>query len=413
MPGVDVAAARDGLDQVLSRVATDESRASYYVRRLVAYLEYRAGVSPLDPPGDPVSVYGELRDKASTAVHDELSLAEAETMLARTVAWFIRVFTPPDQVAEAIRTLAAQPWSGPEQITELKRLATVDHHLRLFFSEITDPAWLEPLHQAGVAHLPSRNALWPVAALPAGLGKTSPESVAALLKCLLVDTAAIAKHERAAARFELLRIATQLDPPAHGVVVEVVRQHSDVPSVRSLSVNAALKADAADSAVLDVADAVLNHFRRFGDADRYHAVTILDQLQAGVTADNVADRKAVVTAHAGNRAGGVTDPGDDRAENAVTPHDLPPRVETSHAPSGSRAKRRWTRWRPESIRSAPGCRPFATAWSPSARQPSKAKASSTHGPSWPPGRRARLSRGCRRSSPRPLGPPQRTPRSSG
>jgi len=290
VPGVDAAAARDELDQVLRQVAADESRASYYARRLVAYLQYRAGVSPLDPPGDPVSEYGELRDKASTAVHGEFALAEAETLLTRTVAWFVRVFTPPDQVAEAIRTLAAQPWSGPEQIAELKRLATDDHHLRLFFSEITDRAWLEPLHQAGVAHLPSHNAPWPVAALLAGLGKTSPEAVAALLKRLLVDTAAIAKHERAAARFELLRIATQLGPPAHGVVVEVVRQHSDVPAVRSLSVDAALKADAADSAVLGVADAVLNHFRRFGDGDRYHAVTILDQLQAGVTADNVADR---------------------------------------------------------------------------------------------------------------------------
>jgi hypothetical protein len=79
VPSVDAAAARDELDQVLSRVATDESRASYYVRRLVAYLQYRAGLSPLDPPGDPVSEYGELRDKASTAVHDELAVAEAET----------------------------------------------------------------------------------------------------------------------------------------------------------------------------------------------------------------------------------------------------------------------------------------------------------------------------------------------
>jgi len=290
VPGVDAAAARDELDQVLSRVAADESRASYYARRLVAYLQYRAGVSPLDPPGDPVSEYGELRDKASTAVHDEFALAEAETLLTRTVAWFIRVFTPPDQVAEAIRALAAQPWSGPDQIAELKQLATDDHHLRLFFSEITDPAWLEPLHQAGVAHLPSHNAPWPAAALLAGLGKTSPEAVAALLNRLLVDTAAIAKHERAAARFELLRIATQLGPPAHGVVVDIVRQHSDVPSVRSLSVDTALKADAADSVVLGVADAVLNHFRRFGDGDRYHAVTILDPLQAGVTADNVTNR---------------------------------------------------------------------------------------------------------------------------
>ena len=290
VPGVEAAAARDELDQVLSRVAADESRASYYVRRLVAYLQYRAGGRPLDPPGDPVSEYGELRDMANSAVHDELGLAEAEALLARTVAWFIRVFAPPDRTAEAIRTLAAQPWSGPEQIAELKRLATVDHHLRLFFSEITDPAWLEPLHQAGFARLPVRDAPWPVAALLAGLGKTSPQAVAGLLKCLLADTAAMAKHERAAAGFELLRISTQLGPPALGVAVEVVRQHSDVPSVRSLGVDAALKADAADSAVLDVADAVLNHFRRFGDGDRYHAVTILDRVQAGVTADNVTAR---------------------------------------------------------------------------------------------------------------------------
>jgi hypothetical protein len=290
VPGVEAAAARDELDQVLSRVAADESRASYYARRLVAYLQYRAGVRPLDAPGDPVSEYGELRDKASAAVHDELTLAEVEALLARTVAWFVRLFTPPDQVAEAIRVLAAQPWSGPEQIAQLKRLATDDHHLRLFFSEVTDPAWLEPLYQAGVVHLPSRHAPRPVAALLVGLGKTTPEAVAALLRHLLADTAAMPKSERAAARFELLRIATQIGHPAHGVVVEIVRQHSDVPSVRSLGVNAALRANAGDSAVLGVADAVLNHFRRFGDGDRYHAVTILDQLQAGVTAGNVADR---------------------------------------------------------------------------------------------------------------------------
>jgi hypothetical protein len=42
--------------------------------------------------------------------------------------------------------------------------------------------------------------------------------------------------------------------------------------------------------VLGVADAVLSHFRRSGDGDCYYAVRILDQLQAGVTADNVASR---------------------------------------------------------------------------------------------------------------------------
>ena len=60
--------------------------------------------------------------------------------------------------------------------------------------------------------------------------------------------------------------------------------------MRFLGVETALKADAADPTVLDVADAVLNYFRRFGDGDRYDAVKILDHLQAGVTADNVTSR---------------------------------------------------------------------------------------------------------------------------
>jgi hypothetical protein len=313
-------------------------------RRLVAYLQYRAGVGPLDAPGDPVSEYGELRDNANAAVHDELTLAGVETLLAQTVAWFVRVFTPPDQIAEEIRALAAQPWSGSEQIAELKRLATDDHHLRLFFSEVTDPAWLEPLYEAGVIYLPSRHTPWPVAALLAGLGKTNPEAVVALLRRLLADTAAITKNERAAARFELLRIATQIGPPAHGVVVEIVRQHGDVPSVRSLAVIAALSADAADSAVVGVADAVLNHFRRFGDGDRYQVVTILDQLQAGVTVDNVADRTRMLARKTRRLARSdearfvllgiealITDPGG--ASRAASAFRAPPRTHPVQSPA--------------------------------------------------------------------------------
>ncbi len=254
----------------------------------------------------------------------------------------VRVFTPPDQVAEAIRTLAAQPWSGPEQIAELKRLATDDHHLRLFFSEITDPAWLEPLHQAGVAHLPSHNAPWPVAALLAGLGKTSPEAVAALLKRLLVDTAAIAKPGRAAARFELLRIATQLGAPAHGVVVEVVKQHSDVPAVRSLSVDAALKADAADSAVLGVADAVLNHLPRPGGVG-----SELPSRLAGPDVGPAEPRQLITGRPRANRAWPV-----DRGNQSAAPEE-PADAAMSGTPTTGRGSRLAAPARPDGVSRPP------------------------------------------------------------
>lgn len=290
VPDVDADAARENLYQVLDQVEANESRASYYARRLLTYLRDRTGVNPLERPGDPVSEYRDLRDQANTAVHAELSLADVTVLLTRTVAWFVRVFTPPDQVAEAIGVLAAQPWSGQEQIAELEELATNDHHLRLFFGKVEDPAWLDPLYEAGIAGVPSSNAPWPVAALLTGLGKIDPESVATLLERLLADTAATVKDERAGARFELLRVASQLGAAGHGVVAEVARLHSDLRSVRSLAVYTAREADAADSVVIEVADWILNHFRGFADGDRYYAIKILDHLQAGVTADNVADR---------------------------------------------------------------------------------------------------------------------------
>lgn len=215
VPDADVTAARTELESVLRQVATNESRASYYARRLLAYLQDRAGVSPLTHPDDPVSEYRKLRKKANIAVHDELSLGEVTTLLTRTIAWFVWVFTPPDQVAEAVRALAIQPWRGQEQIFELKRVTTNDHHMRLFFSEVTDPAWLEPLHRAGIIQVPSPNVAWPVAALLDSLGSSYPESVAALLKAVLADTAAITNnHEQVAARFELLRVAAHLGPTA-------------------------------------------------------------------------------------------------------------------------------------------------------------------------------------------------------
>lgn len=111
------------------------------------------------------------------------------------------------------------------------------------------------------------------------LAKTHPESVAALLEQLLADTAKRAKSERAAVRFELLRAATQIGPSGHRVVAEVARLHSDLMWVRSLSVYAAQKADPTAPVVLHVADAVLNHFRRYTDGDGYRATEVLDHLR--------------------------------------------------------------------------------------------------------------------------------------
>lgn len=84
LPEVDLTSIREELDQVLISVAADESRASHHQRLLLTYLRDRAGITSSARRGDPVSEYGELRDQANAAVHDELALSEVTTLLIRT-----------------------------------------------------------------------------------------------------------------------------------------------------------------------------------------------------------------------------------------------------------------------------------------------------------------------------------------
>lgn len=110
---------------------------------------------------DPVSAYGRLRQQVAGALHNELDLVAVRSLFSKMLAWFLRMFTPPDQIVDSIRRLAAEPWRDPDQIATLKQLATNDHHLQLFLSEVVDPGWLEPLRAAGVLKPPPQRGLWP------------------------------------------------------------------------------------------------------------------------------------------------------------------------------------------------------------------------------------------------------------
>ncbi|MFE9785828.1 hypothetical protein ACFYO7_10650 [Nocardia salmonicida] len=173
-PNSDLEAARATFESVMRKVASGESRASGYARKLIAQLRFRAGVAPLDSAVDPVTEFQELLVGANKGLHGDLSDLQAAQLFDRVLAWFGRVFAPPDEVADQIMDLAAQPWTSPTQTQELGRLATNSHHLRLFFAEVQDPAWLSPLYSAGVVAVPSHEEGWPVAALAGGAGQSLP-----------------------------------------------------------------------------------------------------------------------------------------------------------------------------------------------------------------------------------------------
>ncbi|WP_063005713.1 hypothetical protein [Nocardia salmonicida] len=289
-PDSDREAARATFESVMRKVASGESRASGYARKLIAQLRFRAGVEPLDSAVDPVSEFQELLDGANKGLHGDLSDLQATQLVDRVLAWFGRVFAPPDEVADQIMDLAAEPWTSPSQTLELERLAANSHHLRLFFAEVQDPAWLSALYSAGLVTVPSHEEGWPVAALAGGAGHIPPARVAELLEQVLCDVMRLPTDQRLDPRFEILRVAIALGAEGRSVVAAVAKLHADNGFVQALAVRGAQEADPSDLFVDLVADAVLNHTSPFPQSADHETAEILSRLVDGLTPENFVQR---------------------------------------------------------------------------------------------------------------------------
>lgn len=292
-PGGDRAASLTALEDELRRVADNRDRSSYRGAQLLDYLRTKTGVDPLPGDRDPVVEYAQLRTDANQAVHVASSLDAATALYDRTVAWLIRMFTPPDAVVHGLSELAKEAWRGLEQIDKLRELATNPHHLRLFFGRVADAAWLTPLYEAKLLQLPDPELPWPPSGLLDGLGRSSPTEVAGLFERMLTDSKRLPSEQLAGVRFELLRVATHLGAAGHQVVAGVAALHPNVHAVRALAVGVVKRADPADPVVQKVADAVLSGEPL--DRDSYYA-DVVDRLEAGLDASNVADRSRMLAA---------------------------------------------------------------------------------------------------------------------
>ncbi|MFI0771912.1 hypothetical protein ACH4TQ_44605 [Streptomyces sp. NPDC021218] len=294
-PGVDSADSWKVLEDELRRVAQNRDRSSYHAARLIDYLRSKTGVDPLRGGLDPVVEYARLRRDANEGVHAAFVLDEVTALYDRTVAWFIRMFTPPDRTVQSLTMLASEPWQCPEQIERLRKLATNPHHLRLFCGRLVDPAWLIPLYDAGLIQLPEPDALWPAVGLLDGVGRRSPAHLAVLLGRMLADSQRLPREQQTGAMFELLRMASQIGVAGHPVVGEVVALHPGNHAVRALAVAVVKRSDPADPIVRKVADAVLVGSKPLNRAD-YYACAVLEALESGLHAGNVADRTRMMAA---------------------------------------------------------------------------------------------------------------------
>ncbi|RJQ91128.1 hypothetical protein D5S19_02305 [Amycolatopsis panacis] len=282
------------LEIEMSRLGKRRNSASSRASKLIGFLRRRTGVDALPGGADPVTEYKKLHDESSKAVHGDAALATATDLFDRAVAWFVRIFAPPESIIQAIRKLAREPYRSLEQLDRLQQIAYDEHHLRLFFAAVTDPAWLPAMLQRGLITLPEANGLWPVAALIDGLGQSHAPEVATVLEDLGGRVKTLPQGLRIPAAFELLRVALHIGPHGHGVAGTIVESYFQERNIIGLAVEVVRQAAPEAPVVKRIADVAIG--TEPFDNNYYRNTVLLKQLAAGLTLDNAKTRIELLAA---------------------------------------------------------------------------------------------------------------------
>lgn len=291
LPGADEPSARVELAAVLDSLARDKERQAYMTRKLLEWFREQTGVAPIPGDVDPTLQYQRLRETAAGILHRDSPHAEVELLFGEAVAWFVRFFTPPSEVAEQLERLAQQSFS-PDRLVELRSLAMNAHHLRLFLGRLEDPAWLEPMRKSGLIELPQSGELWSVNALVRESNKLPDEDIARLLERVLDDLKSLPKADRRASAWEIMRTASWLGQAGHGVVLEVLRRYPADDWTQMIAMSTAKDVAATDPIHVAVADAVIGNEPRRDHGHRTKEV--LERLVDGMAEDNVAERFGLI-----------------------------------------------------------------------------------------------------------------------
>lgn len=293
LPDADEPAALAELAAVLDNLASDKERQASITRKLLGWFREQTGVEPIPGDDDPTVQYRRLRDSAARILHRDSPHAEVESLFGETVAWFVRFFTPPSDIAGQLEQLAQRPYS-PDLLVEFRSLAMNAHHLRLFLERLEDPAWLEPMREGGLIGLPQPGELWSVTSLVGKSRRLPDEAVSHLLQRILDDLRSRPKEDREAYAWEIMRTASWLGPAGHGVVLEVLRLYPADDWTQMIAMSAAEQVDVTDPIHFAVANAVIGNEPRHDHSHRTE--TVLKRLVDGLTADNVEERFGLIAA---------------------------------------------------------------------------------------------------------------------
>jgi len=293
-PEADEPRAAEDLIRELGRLVADGERQRLWTRRFLNWVKERTGIEPLPGDADPAARFNDLRDRASTALHTDSTLAKVTSLYEETISWFVQLFTPPDERVKQIVALARTPYEGPAQMRLLIGEAAYNaHHLGLFLAEVQDPAWLDALWEARLIHPPRDGEPWPVGFLIGGAGGIDAIETARLLE-RLYDT----QHGDPAVALSVARnviqAALRLGRAGHSLAARIIAKYPSDHWVQMIAVHIAQEAEPSDPIQYAVADAVIGNSQM---SDGGHQTrTMIRQLAAGLIPDNAPGRLRMVIA---------------------------------------------------------------------------------------------------------------------
>lgn len=278
---------------VVKRSADSKERENFRARQLIEHVRSSTGVEPYSSGQSMVARFNQLRQRAAGSLHNQLTGDSAEALYRDAVEWLSWMFLPPDRRAVDIEALAAEPYTGQDQVQRLRELCANPLQLGRFALHLADPSWLEPLYSEGLFALPTLNEpLWPVDRL--ALIKTHPAQVTGLIARFTKDLLAVQpKEARLPAAFTLLRTCVDIGPAAVEVADQLIKKYGpQSPGIRGLSVHMlATGCDPRAPVVETIARQQLQPEQR---RRKSQLRTVLNALRDGATIENVRGRTLLI-----------------------------------------------------------------------------------------------------------------------
>ena len=286
---------RGSLEVLLSRIdelADFHNDEAYQERRLRNAIRRNTGHDVLPTGSSLIGEYREILDRSNSGLHSSIKPSEVNDIWEAVILLLHHLFTPPEIRGSDIAALAQTAPRG-DAIARAISVVITPEHLRRFLRSINDPAWLEPLTDAGLIGVDATGN--PISILPVSvlLGPRYPRPVAQWLDRCCDGLSASSGNDGV-----IVDACAQVGVEAGHTLRKVISRinRTGLPVAQAVSAMAGIPP--CHRIVHQVADILLNNFvspertgRKWGSSDVGACVSFMkDYFIAGIDSENGASR---------------------------------------------------------------------------------------------------------------------------